>query len=115
MKSESCCMIASGRWTYLRIYELSMDMYTTLSACDSATFLSSRRIGRYHSSQKGVACRSRQGPSGVQTIRIEPDALHSGTLFFAFFNVDYFVHQRYEYVFLVRCPRWLHITPMLAT
>lgn len=55
------------------------------------------------SSSSGVACRSRQGPSGVQTIRLTPDALHPGTIFFAFFNVDYFVHQRFSYVFLVRC------------
>ena len=49
------------------------------------------------------ACRSQQGPSGVQTIRLTPDALRSGTIFFAFFNVDYFVHQRYNFIFLVSC------------
>ena len=57
----------------------------------------------------GVACRSRQGPSGVQTIRLNPDALHPGTIFFAFFNVDYFVHQRFSYVFLVRCCLQPHV------
>ena len=55
------------------------------------------------SSSSGVACRSQKGPSGVQTIRLNPDALHPGTIFFAFFNVDYFVHQRFSYVFLVSC------------
>ena len=54
-------------------------------------------------SSSGVACRSQKGPSGVQTIRLNPDDLRPGTIFFAFFNVDYFVHQRFSFVFLVSC------------
>ncbi|KAL0035152.1 hypothetical protein WJX79_003689 [Trebouxia sp. C0005] len=45
--------------------------------------------------------RSQQGASGVQTLRLTPDDLRPGTIFFAFFNVDYFVHQRYSFIFLV--------------
>ncbi|DBA74447.1 TPA: hypothetical protein ACH3X1_011194 [Trebouxia sp. C0004] len=45
--------------------------------------------------------RSQQGASGVQTLRLTPDDLRAGTIFFAFFNVDYFVHQRYSFIFLV--------------
>ena len=48
-------------------------------------------------------CRSQQGASGVQTIRLTPEDLRPGTIFFAFFNVDYFVHQRYSFIFLVSC------------
>ena len=55
------------------------------------------------SASSEVSCRSQKGPSGVQTIRLNPDDLRPGTIFFAFFNVDYFVHQRFSYVFLVSC------------
>ena len=48
-----------------------------------------------------MARRSQQGASGVQTLRLTPDDLRPGTIFFAFFNVDYFVHQRYSFIFLV--------------
>jgi hypothetical protein len=48
-----------------------------------------------------MARRSQQGVSGVQTLRLTPDDLRPGTIFFAFFNVDYFVHQRYSFIFLV--------------
>lgn len=67
------------------------------------------------SSKGGVACRSQKGPSGVQTIRLNPDALRPGTIFFAFFNVDYFVHQRFSYVFLVSCYLDMLINLQLAT
>ena len=50
-----------------------------------------------------LTCRSQQGASGVQTIRLTPEDLRPGTIFFAFFNVDYFVHQRYSFIFLVSC------------
>ena len=59
-----------------------------------------------------LQCRSQQGSSGVQTVRMNPNTLKAGTYFFAFFNVDYFVHQPYQYVFLVSTH--IMVTPLHA-
>lgn len=46
-------------------------------------------------------CRAQQGSSGVQSVRLGSNELKAGTYFFAFFNMDYFVHQTYQFIFLV--------------
>ena len=38
----------------------------------------------------------------METVRLAETDLHPGTIFFAFFDEDYYVHQRYSFVILVR-------------
>ena len=78
--------------------------YHSGCSCDSN---SACNYSLFTSQQMFMACRSQQGASGVQTLRLTPDDLRPGTIFFAFFNVDYFVHQRYSFIFLVSPSRLL--------